>query len=276
MTTRTCAFVCTCTCFFFGIASSLHAQSLSTRVSLAGNGSVNFHFGARRGACGDGQRILRFGRSYQGNRSSQSRAAPCDEGPVQVRLTLRDGDVERVETWAGTLRSRDGLDLGVFASTESAQYLLGIAARGGARASAKAILPAVLADSATVWPTLLVIARDSLTRSRATRQDAAFWLSRFATNALSGKTNDSPDDDDSAEYGPESLKSHAVFVLSQLPNREGVPTLLDIARTHADRAIRGRALFWLGQSGDARALTLYESLLNDNGLDSQQASGWKE
>ena len=181
---------------------------------------------------------------------------------MQVRFTVRDGDVERVETWAGTMRARDGKDLGEVSSKESAQYLLGIAALANSGASAKAILPAVLADSATVWPALLVIARDSATRSHATRQDAAFWLSRFAASALAGKGHEWLDDDDNDdESDKESLKKHAVFVLSQLPHREGVPALLEIVRSDADRKVRGQALFWLGQSGDARALALFESLL---------------
>jgi hypothetical protein len=244
------------------IAPAIHAQSLASRVSAVGNGAVNFHFAARAGVCGDGRNFMRIGHSFHGNWSSDFRSAPCDAGPVQVRLTVHDGDVERVETWAGTMRAREGKDLGEVSSRESAQYLLGIAARANSGASSKAILPAVLADSATVWPTLLVIARDSATRSHATRQDAAFWLSRFAASALAGKGHDLLDDDDTDdESDKESLKKHAVFVLSQLPHHEGVPALLDVARSNADRKVRGQALFWLGQSGDARALALFESLL---------------
>lgn len=246
-----------------GIASSANAQSLASRVSAVGNGAVNFHFAARRGVCGDGQRFMRIGRSYHGSWSNDMRNTACDVGPVQVRVTLRDGGVDRVESWVGTMRTRDGRDLGEFSSKESAQYLLGIASRGNGGPSAKAILPAVLADSATVWPTLLVIARDSATRSHATRQDAAFWLSRFAASALAGKGHELLDDDDDLDEdgGKEGLKKHAVFVLSQLPHREGVPALLDVARSNPDRKVRSQALFWLGQSGDPRALTLFEALL---------------
>ena len=34
-----------------------------------------------------------------------------------------------------------------------------------------------------------------------------------------------------------------------------------IARTHRDPAIRKKALFWLGQSEDPRAITLFQELL---------------
>jgi HEAT repeat protein len=136
-----------------------------------------------------------------------------------------------------------------------------IAARGTPAASAKAIFPAVLADSATVWPALLAIARDQDTRSRATRQDALFWLSRFASGAVAGHKDNPFDDDDDRGDADEDLKSHAVFVLSQLRNGAGIPDLLELARSNPSRRVRSQALFWLGQSGDPRAIALFESVL---------------
>ena len=250
-----------------GIASSVGAQTLASRVAAAGNGQVNFHFTSRRGVCGDGDRFVRTGHSYQGNWWGHERSAPCTPGPVQVRLTVREGEVERVESWAGTLRQRDGHELGAFSAVESAQYLLGIARRNRTSASAKAIFPAVLADSAVVWPTLLVIARDSGAVRHGTRQEAVFWLSRFAAahgangGGGGGELFDDTEDDDNRDGGEESVKTHAVFVLSQLPHHDGVPALLEIGRTNADRKVRGQALFWLGQSGDPRAIALFEQLL---------------
>jgi HEAT repeat protein len=99
-------------------------------------------------------------------------------------------------------------------------------------------------------------------RSNATRQDAMFWLSRYASAATAGRKNSPFDDgDDDDDSGSEDLKSHAVFVLSQLPHGQGVDNLLDIARTNKDPHVRSKALFWLGQSGDPRALRLFESIL---------------
>ena len=65
-------------------------------------------------------------------------------------------------------------------------------------------------------------------------------------------TNNHADDD---------LKSHAVFVLSQLPREEGIPQLLQVARSNKSWRVRSKALFWLGQSGDPRAIDLFESVL---------------
>ena len=247
---------------------SLRAQSLAERVSAAADGAVTFHFAARPGLCGDGEHFMRLGRSRFGSIPTRMRDdEPCGVGPVQVRLTLRGGDVIRVETWAGTLRTRDGRSLGAIPAAEAARFLLNLAQRGDGTASAKAILPAVLADSATVWPGLLVVARDSATRSRSIRQEAAFWLSRFAAGQLAGKRDDpfGHEGEHDASHGKEDLKTHAVFVLSQLPHREGVPALLEIARSHTDPEVRSNALFWLGQSGDPRALALFEALLLSRG-----------
>ena len=245
------------------ISAPLHAQSLASRIAAAHDSAVTFHFAARRGVCGDGRHFMRMGASYRGAWSNGSRSTPCDTGPVQVRLTMRDGDVTRVETWVGTLRTHDARDLGQVSAVDGSRYFLGVAAHGTSGASAAAILPAVLADSSLTWPALLAVARDSVTRTHATRQEATFWLSRFAASALAGKGHELLDDepDERGANDSEDLKRHAVFVLSQLPNREGVPALLDIARSNPDNRVRGQALFWLGQSGDPRAIALFESLL---------------
>jgi HEAT repeat protein len=185
---------------------------------------------------------------------------PCDFGPVQVRLTVTDGSVQRVESWVGRPRSRAARDLGMVSAPEAASYLMTIAGRGDSKASAKAIFPAVLADSATVWPALFPIARS--TRSKSVRQDALFWLSRFAAGALAGRPNNPfGDEDDEPESPDDDLKKHAVFVVSQLPRNESVPQLIDIARTNRSWRVRSRALFWLGQSGDPRAIELFEEVL---------------
>src|SRR5918999_1818682 len=156
-------------------AMPLQAQSLAARVAAVEDRSVTFHYAARPGVCGDGESFIRTGRSsYHGSFSTGRPMEPCVFGPVQVRLTLEDGTVNRVQSWVGPPRSRDARDLGVVSAPEAARYLMTIAARGSPGASAKAIFPALLADSATVWPALLTIARDTDTRSRATRQDALF------------------------------------------------------------------------------------------------------
>ena len=142
---------------------------------------------------------------------------------------------------------------------EAAELFLQFASRGEGRASAKAILPAVLADSVSVWRRLLAISREQA-RPRPTRIDAAFWLSRFASAKLDGHAEDlaSAEDVEGREDDP---RTSAVLALSQLRNGEGIPSLVQVARTHRDARVRRQALFWLGQSGDSRGLDVMEEIL---------------
>jgi HEAT repeat protein len=63
------------------------------------------------------------------------------------------------------------------------------------------------------------------------------------------------------DRGDLEVREHAVFALSQRPAEEGVPALIRIARTNPHPELRRKALFWLGQSEDPRALTLFEEIL---------------
>jgi hypothetical protein len=88
------------------------------------------------------------------------------------------------------------------------------------------------------------------------RGQALFWLSQKAGQRAAGTIAQAIDADTEME-----VKDKAVFALSQLPRDEGVPLLIQQARTNRDRRVRERALFWLGQSGDPRALALFEEIL---------------
>ena len=90
-----------------------------------------------------------------------------------------------------------------------------------------------------------------------TRRQAVFWVSQAAETAAT-RGLDSLIDEDSVDT---EVREQAVFALSQRPREEGVPALIGIARTHRDPEIRCKAIFWLGQSDDPRALALFEELL---------------
>ena len=244
------------------VPAVLGAQTLESRIANARNGAVTFQFTARPGVCGDGETFVRTGRrSYYGSFHANRRMEACDEGPVQVRVTLEDGVVHRVQYWVGRPRARDARDLGAVSAPEAARWLLSVAATGSAGVSSKAVFPAVLADSAIVWPALLAIARDTESRSRSTRQEATLFLSRFAAGAVAGRPNDPFWGEDDDETPDDDLKAHAVFVMSQLPRDEAVRGLLQVARSNPSARVRSHAFFWLGQTGDPRAIELFESVL---------------
>ena len=85
---------------------------------------------------------------------------------------------------------------------------------------------------------------------------ALFWLSQKAGERAVGTLTRAVDDDPDA-----GVRKHAVFAISQLPKDESIPKLIALAQTHRDREVRKQAMFWLGQSGDPRAVALFEQVL---------------
>jgi hypothetical protein len=252
------------------LARAAAAQGLAARVAAAPDGIVRFAFAARAGICGNGHDLItrdctdghcaRRHRSVRDDADGDDWDWCCEEGPVHVSLNVRQGRVESVRTGVGghphtTAPGIAVTDFGTVATRDAADFLLALARRSGGRAGEDAILPATLADSVTVWPELLGLARDSSVPGR-TRRQAVFWLgwaAGEATRALTGLVEEPGVD--------REVKEAAVFALSQRPRAEGVPALIGIARTHPDPQVRRRALFWLGESDDPRALALFEELL---------------
>jgi len=100
---------------------------------------------------------------------------------------------------------------------------------------------------------LIALARTA--KSSDVRGTALFWIAQRAGDKAVGTITQALED-------PETeVRKKAVFALSQLPKDEGVPKLIEVARTHRDAAVRKQAMFWLGQSRDPRALTFFEQIL---------------
>src|SRR5690349_22838294 len=248
------------------VGQPVHGQDIAQRVSAVRNGAVELHFASRPGVCGNGDEGISVGRSMHMGRYDADDAAFCAPGPVRVRLRVEDGTVRDIRTSVGRPSPRPSdertTDLGAVSAASAAAYFLELAKSAGSHVSNVAITPAILADSAYPWHELLAVARDRETRSSGTRSSAALWLSRFAGAKLSGRTNDlSAPDDDEPVSDDSQARTSAVFALSQLRNHEGVPPLLQVAQTNPDARVRRQALFWLGQSGDPRALDLFERIL---------------
>ncbi len=230
---------------------ALAAQSLAQRVAAAGDGTVRLSFAARPGVCGSGS-------SININDGDDEWESDCERGPVRVSLRVQAGRVAGAETRVGgrwRARLSGVTDLGLVPAGEAADLMLALARRSGADGG-DLILAATLADSAVVWPELLRIARDA-SAPMDTRRGAVFWLGQAAGEAATrGLASIAVDD-----RGDLEVREHAVFALSQQPADEGVPALISIARTNPHPELRRKALFWLGQSDDPRALALFEELL---------------
>jgi hypothetical protein len=236
---------------FLALPAAAVAQTLAQRIAAVESGAVRLSFAARPGVCGDGLHNIRVA---DGNDEWEE---DCEPQPVRVALEVQNRRVTRVRSYVGG-RWRSAVsvtDLGTVRPQDAAAFFISLAERGG-DVSGDPLLPATLADSITVWPALLRLARTPAVPLE-TRRTAIFWLGQAAGTAAA-LTLDSIAADSA---GDREVRKQAVFALSQRSGNEGVPALLRIARTNPDPELRKSALFWLGQSDDPRALTLFEEIL---------------
>jgi hypothetical protein len=87
------------------------------------------------------------------------------------------------------------------------------------------------------------------------RRSALFWA---------GQRKETPTADLVRVYRdvPETeLREHAIFVISQRRDDQGIEALIRIAREDRDTKMRSKALFWLGQSNDERARKLIADIV---------------
>jgi hypothetical protein len=238
------------------LPAPLAAQSLAERVQAAGDGTVRLSFAAREGVCSRGPGSITL---LDGDEDDEEWESDCQRGPIRVSLRVQGGRVVDSETYVGG-RWRAGrgrvTDLGLVPSQEAADLLLALAPQVRDDDGGELVTAATLADSVVVWPKLLHLARDTRVRED-TRRQAVFWLGQAAGDAAA-KGLDSIATDSGGEI---EIRKQAVFALSQRPAGEGVPILIRIARTNRHPELRKTALFWLGQSEDPRALTLFEEIL---------------
>jgi HEAT repeat protein len=136
---------------------------------------------------------------------------------------------------------------------DGTDYLIGLANTGEGSAARDAIFPATLADSVTVWPALLRLARDE-SRSQSVRKQAIFWVAQAAGERVAGVERDDVSEES-------EIKKQAVFALSQRRNGEAVPALIQVARVNRDPEVRRTAMFWLGQTTDTRAVDFFAEVL---------------
>jgi hypothetical protein len=243
-------------------AGELRAQSIAARVEAVREGSVQLHFASRPGMCGDGEHVISMKRGqfisdFDVTRGGDWRER-CLPGPVRVVLGVRDGRVYSVRRYVGPLPRRlpdDVRDLGEVSTRDAAAYLLALAPRLPGGAGEDAIEAAAFADGVTLWPELLPIARDQ-SIPKDTREAAMFWIAQAAAAATTGGEITGDDYSDA-----ESVAEHAIFVLSELDHGEGIPDLIRIARSNPNPRLRARAIFWLGQTTDPRALGVLEEIL---------------
>ncbi len=230
-------------------------RDLERKIEAAPDGSVRFHFAAREGVCGDG------GSLHVTIHGEDEPDHGCHHGPVWVEVEKRGGRPVDLDMWAGQTRGSRAdarTDLGPVGVAEAADYLVSLAGRADEDVAGDAIGAAALADSVVIWPELLEIARDDGLDS-GTREAAIFWLSQHAGDRATESLESIARGD-----GDSDVRQAALFGLSQLPNGAGVDVLLSVARESDDPELVEASLFWLGQTGDPKAIALFEEILTRN------------
>lgn len=238
------------------------AQSVSSQVNRVREGEVRLSFQLRPDVCGHANGITYGTRSnYNWNDRRSTRDVDydydCSVGPGRLVVVRREGETTDLRFYVGGRwrTSTVATDIGTVSPRAAVDFLMDLAESNDGKAGRDAIFPATLADSVTIWPALLRIAR-SESRPRSTRQQATFWLGQLAeapaTRGLSELVGDAAMD--------REVRESAIFALSQR-REEGVPALINVVRTSRDPELRKKALFWLAQTRDPRALDLIEELL---------------
>ena len=241
----------------------MDAQSLARRVA-ASDGIVQVIYPSRATACGDGEQVISGvlgsgpsvyttgNATYSANERWPRR--PCVHGPARLLATVVGGEVTRLRAFVGPVPDARPDTRSIDATAEDATgWLANIVARSTSRSASDAILPLVIAEGSNPWPLLVRVARDE-NRPGNVRRAAIEWLSRGVTDHLGLDDAEDRTDDD-------QMRSQAVFVLSQRPKSESVPDLIDLARSAIHASVRRSAIFWLGQTGDSRAIDVYAELL---------------
>jgi len=252
-------------------AATLTGQSaLRSRIESGGDGRVQFRFAARVDVCGHGPSIS-IGRSTYistgGTSVYEGMDRLCRRGPVVVRITRAGGEVVGLEVEVAPEAVPEGVtDLGAVPAAAAADYLLDLAARAEGRPGREAILPAVLADSASIATGLLALARNQAL-ARTVRQGAISWmgreLDRIGTEegrrvsaALVTLASDP------GETLP--VRQQAVSTLARSP-RADLTALTRMAGGN-DTWLRQTAVQALANSGDPRARDFLRTAFQDTAL----------
>lgn len=92
--------------------------------------------------------------------------------------------------------------------------------------------------------------------SSRVRGQAIFWMGQIGGRKEAEQITEAIENDPETE-----VKKRAVFSLAQMRNGEGVPLLINVARTNKNPVVRKEAIRWLGMTNDPRALDFLEQIL---------------
>jgi HEAT repeat protein len=174
------------------------------------------------------------------------RDAAADAALDRLTAASQPEDVRREAVfWLGNARGAHGF--------QSLQRIL--KSDPSERVRERAVFGLSQSKEAGAIPEIIRVAReDSSPRVRST---ALEWLARTAQARISEDAISQAIAND-----PETeVKRKAVFALTQIKDGDGVPLLIQIARTNRNAAVKKEAMQWLGRSKDPRAVKFFEDVL---------------
>ena len=190
-------------------------------------------------------------------------------------LTVANGRVTALKTSVGTKWSGSSgrvTDLGTVSAAEASTYFFALIPQLEGRSKReRLLLPAVLADDPNTVPRLVALARDAA-RTKDIRQESIQWIGLLGDASVvptlvafvrqNSSTAARDDDDDDPGPGEDGIANSAIAALSFVRNGAGVPALIDFAR-NGSASVRRSTVFWLGQSGDPRAIATLHSVIEN-------------
>ena len=166
-------------------------------------------------------------------------------------------DLVRDEREDGEVRRAAGHALGVSSDPASLTTLISLYGSVADQEVKRALVHSISINANQEPAIDFLIKLAKTERDSEARSQALFWLGHKAGEKALGVLRDTVErEDDDTE-----VQKQAVFVISRRPVDEAVPLLIKIARTHAKPEVRKQAIFWLGRTGDPRALAFFEELL---------------
>jgi hypothetical protein len=249
-----------------GVPCSSQAQSLEDRIATSA-GSVGFEYATRGNVCGNGESIfisedISAGWNVRPHRSGThlgrggNDGERCDIAPARGVVEHEGRRITSIRVSVGGMVGRAGSELGRVPAEEAVRLFLTAAPQLSGRSADEALTGASIAAVPKVWPRLIEIARDDAA-SESSRKSAMFWLSREAAVAAVAGLSAVAEDDAATT----SVRSDALFHLAHRPDGAGIEPLIRVVRQSKSARIRKDALWFLGQSGDPRALALITDLL---------------
>ncbi len=166
-------------------------------------------------------------------------------------------DLARNEQESIELRKQAVFALGISKDAGAFQHLQTIYRDSTNRELKKQLVFAASINETKNEPVDFLIKVASNDSDREVRKQALFWLGQKAGQ----RSLDALSDAVSADDGDTEVQKQAVFAISQRPRDEAVPLLIKIARSHPKKEVRKQAMFWLGQTGDERALEFFKEIL---------------